>query len=430
MIAIVIEYGISNVADILSKQIITPEGIVLFIVIAAIYVVGQYLILQMIKAKNRESKVKIPFSRLIDKVVTVVNYVLAAIMVFVVFQIVVIAHFYTNLLSMSTALSYGLAILLMSILAYQFLTWFKVNKSLVVLLYGLAAAAFIVNGVDTIVYYDAILLGKPLMTSPQSQVIFQTGFTPGTAMSVVNIVQTYSLNGYFLLMWGGTILLLRHNIKRVGRVKFWILVSFPVVFFLSYEVSYYQTFYPSSPVTTAISSNLMLPIWLDTYAITVSGVLFGIGFRSVSRSVSQHSHVRDYMIFTAYGFILFLTSANATVLQAAYPPFGLASVSLVGLASFLILTGLYNSAISIAHDVEIRKSIRSSTLQQSSKILDSMGTAQMIREIEQKVMQVSKDTASRLAEQSGVEPSLSDEEMRSYLDYVVEEIVKVKRLKE
>lgn len=53
----------------------------------------------------------------------------------------------------------------------------------------------------------------------------------------------------------------------------------------------------------------------------------------------------------------------------------------------------------------------------------------MTKEIEHKVMQVTKDTASRLAEQSGVEPSLSDEEMRSYLDNVVEEIVKVKRLK-
>ena len=223
--------------------------------------------------------------------------------------------------------------------------------------------AFVLNGIDTIVYYDAILLGKPAMISPDSQVILQTGFTPGTAMSIVNIVQTYSLNAYFLLLWDGTILLLRHHIQRVGKVKFWIPVSFPVVFFLSYEISYYQAFYRSSPVTTAISSNLMLPIWLDTYAITITGVLFGIGFRSVSRSVRRNVHVRDYMVITAYGFVLFLTAANATVLQAAYPPYGLGNVSFVGLASFLIVTGLYNSAISVAQDVKLRQSIKASTLQ-------------------------------------------------------------------
>src|SRR5262249_36108769 len=147
------------------------------------------------------------------------------------------------------------AIFLMGMLAYRLLSWFRLNRSLVVLLYGMAAAAITLNCVDTIVYYDAILLGKPTMTSAQSQVIFQTGFTPGSAMSVVNLVQTYSLNGYFLLIWGGTILLLRYHIQRVGKVKFWVLVCFPVVFFLSYEISYYQSFYPSSPVTTAISSN-------------------------------------------------------------------------------------------------------------------------------------------------------------------------------
>jgi hypothetical protein len=107
----------------------------------------------------------------------------------------------------------------MSILAYRLFSWFKLNKSPVVLLYGLAAAAITVNAIDTIVYYDAILLSKPAIISPQSQVIFQTGFTPGTTMYVVNVVQAYSLNGYFLLIWGGTILLLRHHIQRVGRVS-------------------------------------------------------------------------------------------------------------------------------------------------------------------------------------------------------------------
>lgn len=78
MIALVIEYGISNVADILSKQITTFQGIALFIVIGIIYVVGQYFILEMIKAKNRESKIKAPFIEFVTKSVTIVNYVLGS----------------------------------------------------------------------------------------------------------------------------------------------------------------------------------------------------------------------------------------------------------------------------------------------------------------------------------------------------------------
>jgi hypothetical protein len=425
MIALTVEVGISNIADIVSKDIITFWGIALFIVIAAIYIGGQYIILEMIKAKNRERNIKAPFIDAVNKAVTIAQYSLAAIMLFVVIQIVVTSTYYTNLLSASTAISYGLAIFLMSILTYRLFSWFKLNKSLVVLMYGLAGAAMTVNAVDTIVYYDAILLAKSETISPKTEVIFQTGFSPGTAMSMVNLVQTYSLNAYFLFIWGGTILLLHHHIQRVGRIKFWILVTLPIVYFLSYEISYYQSFYPSSPVTTAISSNLMLPILLYTYAITICGVLFGLGFRSTSRGLSQHIHVRDYMIIAAYGFVLFLNAASATVLQAAYPPYGLANVSFVGLASFLILTGLYQSAISVSQDIKLRQSIRKSTIQQSN-LLDSIGTAQMTKELEKRVMEVTRANADILTQKSGIEPSLTTKEIKEYFDTVREELVKRK----
>jgi hypothetical protein len=51
----------------------------------------------------------------------------------------------------------------------------------------------------------------------------------------------------------------------------------------------------------------------------------------------------------------------------------------------LILTGLYNSAVSVARDVKLRRSIKSSALLQSSELLDSIGTAQITKEIEDKV---------------------------------------------
>lgn len=94
---------------------------------------------------------------------------------------------------------------------------------------------------------------------------------------------------------------------------------------------------------------------------------------------SHATDVRDYMMITAYGFVLFLTAVVATVEQAGYPPFGLANVSFVGLSSFLILIGLYHSAISVANDVTLRKSIKNSALRES-KLLDSIGTAQMTLE--------------------------------------------------
>ena len=50
---------------------------------------------------------------------------------------------------------------------------------------------------------------------------------------------------------------------------------------------------------------------------------------SVSRSMGQHLHLRDYMIIAAYGLVIFLIVANVIVLQAAYPACGLANLSFV-----------------------------------------------------------------------------------------------------
>jgi hypothetical protein len=134
------------------------------------------------------------------------------------------------------------------------------------------------------------------------------------------------------------------------------------------------------------------------------------------------------MVITAYGFVLFLNSAQATVLQAGYPPYGLANVSFVELAFFLILTGLFNSTVSVAQDVKLRRSIKSSALLPSSKLLDNIGTAQLTKEIEDKVMKMTEDDAYALTQQSGVAPYIIDNELKSYLDKVVEQLVKKKRM--
>ena len=109
------------------------------------------------------------------------------------------------------------------------------------------------------------------------------------------------------------------------------------------------------------------------------------------------------------------------LLQAGYPPFGLADVSFVGLSSFIILVGLYQSAISVAQDVQLRKSIKTSVMNES-KLLDSIGTAQMTEETENRLMKMTRAVADVLTEESGVQPSLTDVEIKEYLHEVIAEV--------
>jgi hypothetical protein len=50
----------------------------------------------------------------------------------------------------------------------------------------------------------------------------------------------------------------------------------------------------------------------------------------------------------------------------------------------------------------------------------------MTKEIEDKVMMTTQDSANRLKQESGVEPSLTYREIKTYLDRVLEEVAKVK----
>jgi cytochrome bd-type quinol oxidase subunit 2 len=96
----------------------------------------------------------------------------------------------------------------------------------------------------------------------------------------------------FTLGWHHSTFASSYSKNRKSKVL--VLVTIPVLYFLSYEISLYHQIYPADPITTALSSSLTLSILLYTYAITICGVLFGFGFRSVSRAVNQNITVRDY----------------------------------------------------------------------------------------------------------------------------------------
>jgi hypothetical protein len=316
MVSLNVDAAIANNADILSKFVVTFWGISLFIIIAAIFVFGQFYVLAMVRAKNKESQFKPHNANQLEKLMTAFQYSFAVIMVIVVLQIVSTNHYYTHFLTLSIVTSYCLTVFFMSLLAYKLFSWFKLNRRIVVLCYGLAAALIVVNAVDSIILNVVPLLGKPPMVSPQSLVIFQTGYSPGTAMSVVTWIQSNSVLGYIILTWLATIFLLRAHMRRVGRIKFWVLVILPLVYFMSYNLSLYQSLYPNSPVTTVTSSSVLIPLLLLVFATTLCGILFGIGFWAVSRFLRRGSDVRDYMIITAFGLALFFTAADAGLLQA------------------------------------------------------------------------------------------------------------------
>ena len=74
--------------------------------------------------------------------------------------------------------------------------------------------------------------------------------------------------------------------------------------------------------------------------------------------------------------LLFTSNQALTLTFAFYPPFGIATISFVGISSYMILVGIYYSALSVSQDIELRREIRRLATKES-KLLDIMGMAQM-----------------------------------------------------
>jgi hypothetical protein len=109
-----------------------------------------------------------------------------------------------------------------------------------------------------------------------------------------------------------------------------------------------------------------------------------------------------------------------------YPPFGLPTICYVGLGSYLILIGVYSSALSVAEDKKLRQIIRASVVNEAS-LLDSMGTAAMEDRIRQKVAKITREQKSVLIQQTGIESSLDDSEISQFVETVIQEVKRSKR---
>jgi signal transduction histidine kinase len=455
-----IDISLSNISDIVSVS--NSWGFAAFIAIAIVYAVGQYLILEFVKQKSKRIRMKSPHFNKLSTIMTIIQYVLTAIIVFIILQIFVNSYYYTSVLTLGSSISYAIAIIIMVILALEFFSWYRSNRNFILLLYGVASIITSISIVSSLVFFTIILLDMPAkITSPSSSELTseqeevgghseqeevgghseqeevgghseqeEVGHGPDIRKfdqsTILGKIQTVFVTSHivsFLLLWGSTAMLLHTYSKKLGKVKFWTIITIPIASFLS-------IFVIVTPFVMSISHDsydvdTIFIVIVDALGYTlpalVSSILFGLPFWMIARSLSYSSTLKDYMIIAGSGFALFELATTGSVMLASYPPFGLASVLFVGVSSYPMLMGIYSAAISMSEDVKLRQSIRKSAIDES-KFLVSVGSGQIEQKIEKKVIEMAKGDAASMTEQTGVQLSLTEHDMKQYLSTVLKEI--------
>ena len=396
-----------------------------FIIMTALYVVGQYYILEFVGRKLEEMGVRRVFQVTVHKVVKLLQYMLSIILVLLLLQMIITSHYYSAALIFITTISYALAVFMLGLLTWRFISWFRLNRNIVVLFYGLASGALSINAVITLAFVFGPFLNLPNEIKPNLQEIYYLPI-PGSVDYILNSAYTISSIISFILTWIATVLLLSPYTRKIGRIKYWIIVSLPLVYFLSQFPSLFLNLFSPLLNTDPVFYGIVLSV-IFIVSKAAGGILFGIAFWLTARTIDREKVVRQYMIIAAVGFVLLFVSDQAPVLvNAPYPPLGLASISFFGLASYMILLGIYSSAISVSEDSKLRQTIRSLTAK-DPKLLESIGTAHMEQEIQKRVITITKQNQDRMAEESGIQSSLTEEDMKEYLQQVIKEIETARR---
>lgn len=115
-----------------------------------------------------------------------------------------------------------------------------------------------------------------------------------------------------------------------------------------------------------------------------------------------------------------------SLLQSEMLTFGLVTICVMGLASYLIYYGIYSASISVSEDTKLRQSLRKAAINESTKFPDSIGTAEMIQEIERKVVSMTTASKETIENETGISSSFDEKDMREYLEEAIQEIKRVR----
>ncbi|MDW0262378.1 MAG: hypothetical protein QN823_05185 [Nitrososphaeraceae archaeon] len=422
LVTLVIENVDYIVADFIVKFNTSSAGIILFVFISVGYILGQTILMKFMHSSSSAIKSRSILIATLHRAVSIVQYVLAANVILIIIQILVFSRYsIINLLSVTFISNFFTASLLV-IFALSFLSWYKNKKqSIGTLLYALA---FLILAVSEVVSGSGsayLLSQKDQWITPTSEVKF-SDFPDGTFFDIFFSFYRYIDYASFLLVLFASAILLYHYSKKTSNPKIVLIIALPI---LGYTSSILDALHILSADTNPNLFYYYIYIALVSASV---GILFAFSFWIVSKKLPD-SPVKTFLKITACGFVLLYFSNNISVTIAAYPPFGVNSLSLLSLASYFVLFGLYSSALSLSQDLTLRQHLRA-LAKNDNNLLSSIGTAQMETEVKRAVGEL-KDVADEhekeLAEKTGIETPVPESEIEDYLKQVIEEVAKTRK---
>ena len=216
---------------------------------------------------------------------------------------------------------------LMIWLSLLFLSWYKSNHSLIVLLYFISIVVIAFNLIVTAAYVNAKMSDRPTYTAQ-----YVGGSADVSGGQHLFLQYTYIISNFisYVSIWATTVLLMNnYREKLANAIIYWIIFCLPHVYFL---ITFFYQFIFSNilisyleidPITVSIVLGAFLSL-----SKPIGGVFFAVAFWKISTTVSYEKNIKTYMIIAGCGiFLIFSANQAEAQITGPYPPFGVTTLT-------------------------------------------------------------------------------------------------------
>jgi hypothetical protein len=424
IVTLVIDTSIVKVYDLINKSFIPQQSkLILFTTNTSLCLLLEFVIIKYIQNSFKRDQLNKRLNvDLLYTISFISLFVLAILTGLLIFQ-VLYNNYYKELIPIFIIIiSYGTAVGFILRLSMLFISWYKSNHSLIVFLYFISMLLIASNLVMT-----AIITTVKINDRSDEAREFVGGTVDISFGRYVFLDNIYTISSIvsFISIWITTALLMNSYRDKLifNSIVYWIILSVPLVYFL---VNYLYKFIFADimisyltidPITVSIILTAFLSL-----SKPIGGLTFAVVFWNISKIISYEKNLKTYMIISGWGIFLIFGADQAVVQTLApYPPFGLATITVLNIAAFLMLLGIYNSATLVSTNNNLRKSIRKHALE--SRLLNLIGHAEMENEIQRIVKKMAQDKDS-LDIDTKLPLELDEKELRKYVDFVIREVKK------
>jgi hypothetical protein len=351
-----------------------------------------------------------------------IQYTMLVILFIVIFQVVIL-HEYNKIFSLLIIyLSHLWSIVVLGILFFRFIQWFKFARAYSILIYGLVFGVILFLTLITV----------PFLTENfifQIQFVFPRDYTsvilnppaPSANMAFIYGLVNYVLPVLIVFSWLLTVSLLKQYAIRIGKKTFWLIASIPLLYQVFSFMVKDAGLVTDPAMVQIVYSRPFQFIFLVSYQ--VAGLFFAIAFLIVTRKIKRKI-MRNYLIISCLGVILLFSSIQPGMpFYAVYPPFGLVTLLFLSLSSYMLLIGMLGCAAYVSRDTELRREIYRG-LEVDSDMLKNIGMAETQREIERRVLSLADKI--KLSDDMRERMDPSKEDVKTMIDEVLNEIHSMK----